>query len=245
MRIFKPWMVERKRFFRYAVGIKVKEEAQMSLNEKIQYMRKKAGMSQEELAEVVGVSRQAVSKWETGEAAPEISKLLLLSRAFGVTADWLISDEGLPERKLEPEAAEGAENAGERSRADADAPQPAPSWVDSVPGVIGKLLRRFGWLVGVYVAIAGGMFLIFGAVTRIMLNRFYVGLPGGLEGITSSVPGASDSMSGLLHLMADAANTIPSPFLTFANAIMIIGAVILFVGIVLAIVLKKKFGGRD
>ena len=56
-------------------------------------------LSQEELAARVGVSRQAVSKWELGEAAPDINKLLALARAFGVTTDrrersviWISTD---------------------------------------------------------------------------------------------------------------------------------------------------------
>lgn len=62
----------------------------MNLSEKIYYCRKKAGKSQEALAEELGVSRQAVSKWETGEAEPEIKKLRLLAEVFGVTTDWLL-----------------------------------------------------------------------------------------------------------------------------------------------------------
>ena len=65
----------------------------MKLQEKILYCRKKAGLSQESLAERMGVSRQAVSKWETGEALPETGKLALLAKTFGVTTDWLLSEE--------------------------------------------------------------------------------------------------------------------------------------------------------
>lgn len=55
----------------------------MKLQEKIYYCRKKAGLSQEALAEKLGVSRQAISKWETGDAEPEISKLSLLAAVLG------------------------------------------------------------------------------------------------------------------------------------------------------------------
>ena len=65
----------------------------MNLSEKIQLCRKRAGLSQEALAEKLNVSRQAVSKWETGAAEPELSKLRALATAFGVTADWLLSEE--------------------------------------------------------------------------------------------------------------------------------------------------------
>jgi DNA-binding XRE family transcriptional regulator len=54
-------------------GKQCKEEMIMKLQDKILYCRKKAGLSQEQLAERIGVSRQAISKWETGDAVPEIS----------------------------------------------------------------------------------------------------------------------------------------------------------------------------
>ena len=50
-------------------------------------------MTQVQLAEKLGVSRQAISKWETGEATPEVGKLLLLANVFGVTTDWLLSED--------------------------------------------------------------------------------------------------------------------------------------------------------
>ncbi|MBR4891308.1 MAG: helix-turn-helix transcriptional regulator [Clostridia bacterium] len=68
----------------------------MKLHEKITAYRKKCGLSQETLAEKVGVSRQAVSKWETGDALPEITKLKSLADCFGVTVDFLL-DENIDE----------------------------------------------------------------------------------------------------------------------------------------------------
>ena len=65
----------------------------MKLYEKITLYRKKNGLSQEELAEKIGVSRQAVSKWETGDALPEITKLKALAETFNVTVDFLLDDE--------------------------------------------------------------------------------------------------------------------------------------------------------
>ena len=65
----------------------------MNLSEKILYCRKKAGMSQLDLADALGVSRQAVSKWETGESNPDVTKLPQMAALFGVTTDYLLSDE--------------------------------------------------------------------------------------------------------------------------------------------------------
>ena len=65
----------------------------MKLHEKISLYRKKSGLSQEALSEKIGVSRQAVSKWETGDALPEVTKLKALAELFGVTVDFLLSED--------------------------------------------------------------------------------------------------------------------------------------------------------
>ena len=62
----------------------------MTLNERIALLRKQRGWSQEELADRVGVSRQAVSKWESDGAQPDLDKILLLSALFEVTTDYLL-----------------------------------------------------------------------------------------------------------------------------------------------------------
>lgn len=65
----------------------------MILADKIIRLRKKNGWSQEELAEKMKVSRQAVSKWEGAQAIPELEKILELGKLFGVTTDYLLKDE--------------------------------------------------------------------------------------------------------------------------------------------------------
>lgn len=64
----------------------------MELSDNILQLRKALGLSQEQLAEQVGVSRQSISKWETGQSAPELEKLILLSRVFGVSTDQLLGN---------------------------------------------------------------------------------------------------------------------------------------------------------
>ena len=65
----------------------------MKLSEKIQYLRKENGYTQEQLAELCSVSRQSITKWESDISLPELDKILVLSRIFGVTTDILLKDE--------------------------------------------------------------------------------------------------------------------------------------------------------
>lgn len=62
------------------------------LSEKIRELRRKSGLSQEELADKLEVSRQAVSKWETGAAVPTTETLVQLADFFGVSLDFLLRD---------------------------------------------------------------------------------------------------------------------------------------------------------
>ena len=67
----------------------------MEFNEKLQELRKQKGLTQEELAEVLFVSRAAVSKWESGRGYPNIDSLKAISKFFGVTIDELLSSDEL------------------------------------------------------------------------------------------------------------------------------------------------------
>ena len=74
----------------------------MKFEEKLIDLRKKNGMSQEELADRLGVSRQAVSRWELGSTLPDAPNLLKLSDLFGVSIDCLLRDEYDEERQVPP-----------------------------------------------------------------------------------------------------------------------------------------------
>ena len=65
----------------------------MTFGEKIQKLRKEAGLSQEELSEQLGVSRQAISKWERDKGYPETEKIIQMSRMFRVTLDYLLNED--------------------------------------------------------------------------------------------------------------------------------------------------------
>ena len=64
----------------------------MILADKIIMLRKKNGLSQEELAEKMNVSRQSVSKWEGAQSVPDLNKIIMLSEIFGVSTDYLLKD---------------------------------------------------------------------------------------------------------------------------------------------------------
>ncbi len=195
----------------------------MKLGQNIQACRKRAGLSQEALAEKLGVSRQAISKWELGEAEPELKNLQLLAKVFGVSVDYLLNQEPTPA-------------AAPATRAE--------SWIDSLPRLIGNLLRRYGWLAGVYIAAAGGFWTLgcgllrgfFGAAMKTMQQtqeQFTQQFPG----LTDGVPGLTDSVLG------SAAQAQPNPAFQFFNGIlvvmMLVGIAVTIAGIFLAWKLKK------
>ena len=62
----------------------------MNIADRIQYLRKQKGLSQEELADMVGVSRQSVSKWESEQSIPDLEKIIIMSDIFEVTTDYIL-----------------------------------------------------------------------------------------------------------------------------------------------------------
>ena len=96
----------------------------MELYEKLYELRRASGMSQEELAERLGVSRQAVSKWESGATQPELSKLIELSKIYQVSVDALLSLEHAKEQQDSSPAAPAAEGAAQDTAEDAPAAKP-------------------------------------------------------------------------------------------------------------------------
>lgn len=65
----------------------------MTLGQKLRKIRSKFGLSQEQLAEVINVSRQAITKWENDGGLPDVSNLQEISEVFGVTVDYLLNDD--------------------------------------------------------------------------------------------------------------------------------------------------------
>lgn len=187
----------------------------MKLQEKILYLRKKSGYSQEALAEKLGVSRQAVSKWENGDADPEISKLKMLAELFHVTTDWLLSDQSPQEENPLVGNIHIASSAGS-----------VPSWVDNLPSTLGKLLKKYGWIVGVYIALTGagvsGMGLLLKFMTRSMFGMF--GSPG--NDLFGSDPVFNTFVTR-------------NPVNIMASVFIFIGVVLLIAGVAIALALRK------
>ncbi len=194
----------------------------MNLSEKIHTCRKRAGKSQEELVAELGVSRQAVSKWETGEAEPEIRKLQQLARIFSVSTDWLLSEE---------EA--GAE-------AKAQNPASAPQWIEHLPKTLGRLLRRYGWLAGVYFILGGLLMTLLGGagygISQAMVKNFQDSVDNMFGGIQDFpvIGGFGSSVDSMVQEM-----NVFNPVAGICVVIMVIGGLLILFGAILAIVLRK------
>lgn len=221
----------------------------MKLNEKIYYCRKKAGLSQEALAALLNVSRQAVSKWETGEAAPEISKVAQLTQVLHVSADWLLSEEdpveeetpwAMPSRE-EPSAPEARE-----TRQD-----DMPNWVESIPGVLRRLIRQYGWLAGVRLAVSGGVFTLFGLLMRLVSGAFIGGISGGtqmqwFDEAGNAVPAPAGLDVSALGMGVDVVspfsgvtNMASNMFGLMSGFVILLGVAMLIAGVVIAVKLKR------
>ena len=217
----------------------------MKLSDKIWVCRKKAGLSQEALAERIGVSRQAISKWETGEASPEITKLPLLAREFGVTADWLLDDSADFEEDIPADEPTPDEPASATTY---------PGWLDHLPGWIVRAIRKYGWLYGVRMAVSGAVFTLMGFVARAMFGAMggMMDLPGSFGGavfydsagnqVSASQFGLTASDLNALGLGGgfDFAVSTAQPFEILCNFIIFLGLAMLIGGLVLAWYLKKK-----
>lgn len=76
----------------------------MTLGEKIVGLRKERGLSQEKLAEILNVSRQTISKWESDQVLPDLNNIVALSKTFQVTTDELIMGNEIPNSKTTPQS---------------------------------------------------------------------------------------------------------------------------------------------
>ncbi len=168
----------------------------MDLQNKIYSCRKNAGLSQEALAERIGVSRQAISKWETGEATPEVAKLLSLAKTFGVTTDWMLNDDpDLPANEPETEPIIEEElpteeiEAGESNETQEPIIEELPpiehepvkeetftNEPDEEQTFTRKLYDTFGRFTGIYIIIFAVLAFIYAILFRIFALRDFNGI---------------------------------------------------------------------
>ena len=111
----------------------------MNLPEKLAFLRRAKGLCQQELADEMNVSRQAVSKWESGNVMPSLDNLIYLSRLYGVTIDSLIDDsQDLPPEPAPPEPVPAA-------------PVPPESPGKEHPAF--TFIKKYGWLTAFILAL--------------------------------------------------------------------------------------------
>lgn len=316
----------------------------MNLSEKIQLCRKRAGLSQEALAEKLNVSRQAVSKWETGAAEPELSKLRALAAAFGVTADWLLSEEdaadgnsvgisagaredgaansvsvrsdsasntaggpntatgsgfacgdfGLsgesngapgdgsaanadgfckssaesdgftdgdstdksssgqgeghadtasgasahPEESSASNASADGQAANGRS-ADFHSTPPSPNWVESVPGVLGRLLRQYGWIIGLRMAVSGALMTFIGFLGRAAVRSMNQSFGLGFEMVPSQTAWY-DEAGNLMTSPVSMPSQPGDPVTILCTGMIVLGVILILAGICIAVSLRNQ-----
>lgn len=150
----------------------------MNLPEKLSFLRKEKGLSQENLADEMNVSRQAISKWESGNVMPSLDNLIYLSRLYGVTIDLLIDDsqdlppepvpsEDIPAEAVPPESP-GKEN-------------PAFTFI-----------RKYGWLTAFLLTLVVALILV-GCILNIHSQADNQSVP--MQDLPTYVVGADEEYS--------------------------------------------------
>lgn len=220
----------------------------MTMGQRINWGRKALGLSQEALAEAVGVTRQAVSKWELDEATPEVAKLKALADAFGITADQLLSGEKPPEQAASGSGLPPQTPPDHRSGDGRGAP--------GLWGHLGRMVKQYGWLFGVYVTLSGLGVALVGGIARFAFDRMFrvaandmFGLGGGwgfsaVDAAGNSIDLPPEAASQLFGSSPFGQVTVLSDmgqvFVTIATVILAVGIVTAIAGVILAFWLRKK-----
>lgn len=224
----------------------------MKLGEKIYALRKRLGLSQEDLASALNVSRQSISNWETGGANPEISKLPSLAETLGVSVDFLLDesrdladfDQDNSSRQRDEKDESPNEHAEDIQASTNKAGY--PSWLDGLPKFFKNGIYRYGWLYGIRLAVSGLAFVVFGLIGKAMFGGFFreIASPDfGGPGFNSPVVETSENLPPevLQQIHGQLGYSAPgSSFMNIIpNAALIIGIILIIVGLIAAYALKQ------
>ena len=193
-------------------------QEQQTLGRRIQEARKAAGLSQESLGERLGVSRQAVSKWEADTSVPELENLIAMSRIFGVTIGALLGVEPAAEEPAEEEA---TETPGEESGDAAPDRELTDRELAAVEAIVQKYLeaaRRPRWSRRKKLA-AGAGACAAGLLIVLVLNGIFSSLGRRLDQVQdqvnyvqSSVSSQIGSLTGQLSGLLEEQNSLISDY---------------------------------
>ncbi|MBO5024395.1 MAG: helix-turn-helix transcriptional regulator [Clostridia bacterium] len=198
----------------------------MNLQEKISYCRKKAGLSQEALAEKMDVSRQAISKWETGDAVPEVGKLKLLASVFGVTADWLLSDDDPPNLNTSPEQKDAQSRPVRQNN-------------------FSHYFNRYGWVIGILPIVIGIILSVQGAIfltaSNFMLNSFNNNVSNMQNEFQNYFPMPGFPQNDIFgSSITDSASNLAAIPNSIAAIMLGLGIAFIIAGIIVTVILKKR-----
>lgn len=141
----------------------------MTIGDRIAKYRRNQGLSQEELAEKLGISRQSVSKWERNESLPEADKIPLLAQVFSITTDELLTG-------------------GEPQAQQAPPPPPPPSRRQGAGAWVCWLFRRWGWVGGLILAGYGAAMMGIGFIGRAAFRSMLPPMEIFTDGVTFGQP---------------------------------------------------------
>ena len=200
----------------------------MTMGEKIQDLRKRSGMSQDALAEQLGVSRQAVSKWERDEAVPEADKIVSLARAFHVSTDYLLMDEPAPQSSpAQPQMRNGSSFGRQLERF---ARRHGYKGGFVLSGIGALICALFLGLRAIANSMVSGMIGSFDAMTD--------GIFGGFGGTFEGMPGYGDMVGGFQQSV-DQIHSVASNMGNIFLVGLIPGIALITAGIAVVIIGKK------
>ena len=205
----------------------------MTFGDKLQKLRKCKGLSQEQLADKLEVSRQAISKWELGDTMPELNKIVAIANFFDVTTDYLINEKEDVEKPVE-----------EKNRSEFYNNNQNNSHKQSF-SYFKNLVKRKGYLAGYVISayFASGLLIsrlahfMFSKMAKISGNSMGSGLPSGWDtNLPSGWEGNVSGITGGIESQISEMSSIPIMFTNMLSIIMLLGVI---GGIVLALYLKK------